>query len=192
MSMIDKTADYQLPHFEKLFPSQQPNEKVVLAVREHWLRLAIKIAAILILSLLPWVFSLLTVGTNIIETSITAEAIVKTISSVYYLGLLVALFIVFVLHYLNIHIVSEERIVDIDQTGLLFREVSELNIETIEDVTSQKKGLLGNIFNYGTVFVQTAGATERFEFDNISDPEKITAVILKLYEQHDRRESPKT
>lgn len=192
MSMIDKTADYKLPHFEKLFPSQQPNEKVVLAVREHWLRLAIKIAAILVLSLLPWVFSLLTIGTNIIETSITAEAIVKTISSVYHLGLLVALFIVFVLHYLNIHIVSEERIVDIDQTGLLFREVSELNIETIEDVTSQKKGLLGNIFNYGTVFVQTAGATERFEFDNISDPEKITAVILKLYEQHDRRESPKT
>lgn len=191
MSMIDKTADYQTPHFEKLFPSQQPNEKVVLAVREHWIRLAMKVGIIIILSLLPWIFQLLIVGNSIIDTSITAEAIMNTVSSVYYLGLLVALFIVFVLHYLNIHVVSEERIVDIDQTGLLFREVSELNIETIEDVTSQKKGLLGNIFNYGTVFVQTAGATERFEFDNIANPERVTAVILKLYEQHGSKEQPK-
>lgn len=189
--MINNSKDYKTVPFEKLFPSQQPNEKIVIAVREHWFRLAIKIFAVVILSFLPWVFETLIIGGSVLERSITAEAIFATLKSVYYLGLLVALFIIYILYYLNFHVVSVERIVDIDQTGLLFREVSELNIETIEDVTSQKKGLLGNLFNYGTVFVQTAGATERFEFHNIANPEEITSIILKLYEQHGDRERPK-
>ncbi|TXI31639.1 MAG: PH domain-containing protein [Niabella sp.] len=189
--MINNSSDYKTIPFEKLFPSQQPNEKIVIAVREHWFRLVSKIFIIAILSLLPWVFETLIVGATVLDKSTTAMAIFNTLSSVYYLGLLVALFIVYILYYLNFHVVSVERIVDIDQTGLLFREVSELNIETIEDVTSQKKGLLGNLFNYGTVFVQTAGATERFEFHNIANPEEITSIILKLYEQHGDKERPK-
>ncbi len=177
--------------YEKLFPSQQPDEKIILIVREHWFRLFSKVFVVAILSLLPWVFKLLLVDTDVLDRSITAGAIATTVINVYFLGLMVALFVIFVLYYLNIHIVSEERIVDIDQSGLLFHEVSELNIETIEDVTSQTKGVIGNILNYGTVFIQTAGATERFEFDNVPNPERITKVILELYEQHGKKEQPK-
>lgn len=177
--------------YEKIFPSQQPNEEVVLAVREHWFRLFSKILIILVASLLPWLIKLLLYNTGVLGSNQTADSIISIISSLFYLSLLVALFIVYVLYYLNLHVVSRERIVDIDQVGLLFHEVSELNIETIEDVTSQTKGLIGNLLNYGTVFVQTAGATERFEFYNISDPARVASIILQLYEAHDNRESPK-
>ncbi len=182
--MIEELEETNTISYEKLFPSQRPHEKVVVAVREHWFRLFLKIFTIALLSLLPFVFKTLLIGNNILDISNTANNILNALISIYYIGLLVALFIIFVLHYLNIHIVSEDRIVDIDQTGLLYREVSELNIETIEDVSSQKKGLLGNIFNYGTVYVQTAGAVERFEFDNVASPDKISTIILHLYEQH--------
>ncbi len=177
--------------FNPLFPSQQPNEKIYVAVREHWFRLAIKIVVIFVLSLLPTLFNLLLVGSSVFTTSQTAGQIIQTVISVYYLGLLVALFVIFVLYYLNFHVVSEERVVDIDQVGLLFHQVSELNIETVEDVTSQTAGVFGNIFNYGTVFVQTAGATERFQFDNVPEPERIAKIILELYEQHGKKEVPK-
>lgn len=177
--------------YEKLFPSQQPNEKIVLAVREHWFRLFLKIFIILVFSLLPWVIKLLLFNTGVLDTTPIVDGVISVISSLFYLSLLVALFIIYTLYYLNLHVVSNERIVDIDQVGLLFHEVSELNIETIEDVTSQTKGLIGNLLNYGTVFVQTAGATERFEFYNISDPARVASIILQLYEAHDNRESPK-
>jgi hypothetical protein len=175
-----------MPH-QKLFPSQQPDEKIVLIVREHWFRLFVKIFVIALLSLLPWLFQALLINSNILEQSETATLIAAAVINVYYLGLLISLFIVFVLYYLNVHIVSEERVVDIDQVGLLSREVSELNIETIEDVSSHTVGVFGNLLNYGTVFVQTAGGTERFEFHNVPDPTKISGIILDLYEKHGKK-----
>lgn len=184
--MLPETISY-----EKLFPSQQPNEKIVLAIREHWFPLFSKVAVVVILSLLPWLVKLLLFNTEIITLTTTVDQVITVITYLFYLGLLVALFIIFVLYYLNLHVVSTERIVDIDQVGLLFREVSELNIETIEDVTSQTKGLIGNLLNYGTVFIQTAGATERFEFHNISDPGRVSSIILELYENHGKKEKPK-
>ena len=117
--------------YEKLFPSQQPNEKIVLAVREHWFRLFSKIVLVAILSLVPFLIRLLLFETDILDITPVVDGVFTVFSHLYYLGLLVALFIIFVLYYLNLHVVSEERMGDIDQVGLLFHEVSESNIETI-------------------------------------------------------------
>lgn len=167
----------------KLFPSQQPNEKILIIVREHWFRLFIKLFIIAVLLFLPAIIKLL-LSDELTELSTPhGMAIISLVTQLYFLGLLIALFIVWVLYYLNIHIVSEMRIVDIDQVGLLSHRVSELNLETIEDVSSQTNGLFGNLLNYGTVFIQTAGASERFQFENVPQPAHIANVILTLYEQ---------
>lgn len=178
-----------MPH-EKLFPSQQPDEKILIIVREHWFRLFLKIAIVALLSLLPIAFRLLLVDTDVLQRSETVSLIVTVVTNVYYLGLLIALYIIFILYYLNVHIVSEQRVVDIDQVGLLSHDVSELNIETIEDVSSHTVGLFGNILDYGTVYVQTAGGTERFEFDNVPNPASIASTILDLYEKHGAKLKP--
>ena len=171
---------------QKLFPSQQPNEKIYVAAREHWFRLFIKYFVILLMLLIPIPIKIFVVDPLNVESS--ANTILMIISQVYYLGLVVASFLIWVLHYLNLHIVSEMRIVDIDQRGLLKHEVSELNLETIEDVTSDTTGLFGNILNYGTVYVQTAGTVERFEFENIPNPAKVANIILTLYERQRKLE----
>lgn len=168
----------------KLFPSQQPNEKIYVAAREHWFILFMKYLAIFVLAVLPLPIKLFVIDP--LEVSTDTSSLLGLVSQLYYLGLLAAAFMVWVLYYLNLHIVSEKRIVDIDQRGLLKHEVSELNLETIEDVTSDTKGLFGNILNYGTVYVQTAGAVERFEFENVANPSKIANIILTLYE-HQRK-----
>ena len=175
----------------KLFPSQLPDEKIVIAVREHWFILSFKIFIIALLSLLPLLFKFLLTESGILDSNEIISQIVFTFETVYYLGLLVALFIVFVLYYLNLHIVSENRVVDIDQIGLLSHEVSELNIETIEDVSSHTTGVFGNLLDYGTVYVQTAGGTERFEFDNVPNPAQIASTILDLYEKHGGKGMPR-
>lgn len=177
---------------KKLFPSQQPNEKIILVVREHWFRLFIKILVIAILAILPFAMRYLLgdAVTDFLDTE-RGAAITSVILQIYYIALVIALFIIWILYYLNMHIVSEERIVDIDQVGLLNHMVSELNVETIEDVTGHTVGLFGNILDYGTVYIQTAGATERFEFDKIPHPGHVAQIILEVYENHQNKERPK-
>jgi hypothetical protein len=175
----------------KLFPSQQPNERILLIVREHWFRLFVKMAVVAVLTLLPYLFTTL-LGSNMPQLyTERGAALVTLVAQIYYLALLLALFVIWILYYLNMHIVSEERIVDIDQVGLLNHVVSELNIETIEDVSSETTGLFGNVLDYGTVFIQTAGATERFQFEKVPNPARIASIILEVYEQHDNKERPK-
>jgi hypothetical protein len=177
----------------KLFPSQRPNEKILLVVREHWFRLFLKLFVIVLLAALPFLVRyLLSVSSTMLAyIQNPGLAIMTLIFQLYYMALLVALFVVWALYYLNLHIVSEERIVDIDQVGLLNHVVSELNVETIEDVSSQTTGLFGNILDYGTVFIQTAGATERFQFENVPHPSQIASIILEVYEKDQDRERPK-
>jgi hypothetical protein len=168
----------------KLFPSQQEGEEIYLLVREHWMHLFLKIliwlffAAVLIIferfaqANLPGLF----VGTWGLATLLFTQ--------LYTLFLVLTLFLIIVLYYLNIQIITSIRVVDISQEGLFSHVVSELHIDKIEDATSQTTGILGTIFNYGHVFVQTAGAVDRFDFHNVPNPAAIEKLILDLYEKN--------
>ncbi len=166
----------------RIFPSQQENESVYLVVREHWVRLLLKFliwaifaaALAVILRFGPEAFPQLFEGSS--------GMAVNLLVSLGYLFLLLSGFIVWVMYYLNIQVVTNLRIVDIDQVGLFHHTVAELHIENIEDVSSEVSGVLGTMFNYGDVKVQTAGATERFVFENVPNPASIEKMVLDLYD----------
>jgi len=43
-------------------------------------------------------------------------------------------------------------------------------------------GFLATMFNYGTVYIQTAGARQRFVFENIPEPRIVAKKIMELAE----------
>ncbi len=167
----------------KLFPSQLDDEKIHIVVRQHWV--------VLFKKLFIWFFFALalvlfrkygqTVFPGLFQNDI--GKITTLFTQVYTLFLTLSLYLIWMLYYLNVQIITNLRIVDIDQVGLFSHEVSELHIENIEDVTSNVSGILGTIFNYGDVFVQTAGSKERFEFSDVPNPGSINKLVLDLYEQ---------
>jgi hypothetical protein len=170
----------------KLFPSQLEHEEIYIVTREHWVHLFLKV--------LVWIFfaSLLVIFNRFAQASIpgiyqgTAGQITQMFIYIYNMILALALFVIFVIYYLNIQIITNIRIVDIDQVGLFSHVVSELHIDKIEDVTSETNGILGTLFNYGNVYVQTAAAVEKFEFNNVPNPSHIEKLILNLYEKNSR------
>jgi hypothetical protein len=166
-----------------LFPSQQADEKIYMVIREHWLFLFLRIVVVLILFSLLIAFQ--TYGPGVVPGLFTGTAgeVVKLISQLYVIILVFGLFTIWTLYYLNTEIVTDIRIVDIDQNSLFSRLVSELHIDKIEDVTSDSTGPFATIFQYGNVYIQTAGATERFQFERIPDPEGVKKMILDLYEK---------
>jgi hypothetical protein len=79
--------------------------------------------------------------------------------------------------FFNVGLVTTKRIVDVDFTGMVSKEVTEARLSRIEDVTSKNVGYLGSLFNYGDVFVQTAGTEANIEFFQIPNPAQTVKII---------------
>jgi uncharacterized membrane protein YdbT with pleckstrin-like domain len=70
--------------------------------------------------------------------------------------------------------------VNIEQKGLFIREMSELKIANIQDVTTEVTGVIPSVLNFGDVFVQTAGEARRFRFRQVPNPYGIKDQIMSL------------
>jgi uncharacterized membrane protein YdbT with pleckstrin-like domain len=167
-------------HFFNPLNSQ---ERVFLVIRKHWIVLAIKtFFFVFILStvvaaemVLKTTFPEITQG----QAALAVSLVRTVLMIVFLLGLLSA----WTMYYLNVQIVTNERVIDINQRGLLHNDTSELNLDKVEDVTAEIKGLLPNLFDYGNVYVQTAGEVTNFTFEQVARPHQVARMVLTLYEK---------
>ncbi len=166
-----------------LFPGQQENEEIYMLLRPHWFIFFQKFLAwLLFAAILPATDWAINTYAPILNTDSYVDY-VNLIKSVYLMFLMLGLFILWIMYYLNMQIITNERIVDITQKSLLHHTISELHLDNIEDVTAEVKGIFGTFLNYGNVYVQTAAETERFIFDHVPNPARVEKMILDLYEK---------
>ena len=102
---------------------------------------------------------------------------------IYYLAVWEFFFTNFVDYYLDIWIITNDRLVDIRQDALFSRTVAELDLYKIQDITSEVKGIIPTIFSYGNVHIQTAGQEGKFNLLNIPDPHNLRRKIMDLAEE---------
>ncbi len=166
-----------------LFPGQQENEEISLVVRQHWMVFFMRFLAWLLfaafLPLSDWAIVNFAPGLS----NDPYASYVSLIQNIYLMFLVLGLFILWIIYYLNIQIITDQRIVDITQNSLISHTISELHLSNIEDVTAEITGVFGTFLDYGNVYVQTAGETERFVFVKVPDPAGIEKLILDLYEK---------
>ena len=166
-------------------PNQQQNEKVIILIRRHWFILFRFIFLFLFLSFLPLLFYLFFVFTwPGVFAEIFFYAIMVIFFSLYYLCIWLLFFYSFLDYYLDIWIVTNYRIINIEQIGLFNRVISEQKLYRVQDVTSEVKGIAPTFFDYGYVYIQTAGERARFVFEQIPHPSDIRKKILALAEQN--------
>lgn len=180
------TEHYDLKEHRPLhFPTQRPNEHVILLLRRNWTVLArdvIQLVASLIIP--PVVLGLLYFYAEVsLEPGSALYAITVIILGLYYLFSFLAYFHDFVDYHLDIWVVTDQRIVSIEQAGLFNRTVSELSVVRVQDVTSEVKGAVQTFLDYGQVHIQTAGQEARFVFEQVPHPSQVAKVILQVHEQ---------
>lgn len=90
--------------------------------------------------------------------------------------------------YFSGFLITNKRVVDIDFINLIYREISFASLEKIQDVTIKSGGGLMAIFNYGNVFIQTAGEIPNVEFEKIPKPDKVVKVLKGLLLQNNQTE----
>lgn len=101
----------------------------------------------------------------------------------FFLALLLGIIIVFrllILFFLNVLVVTNYRIIDVDQRGFFHRVVSETTYDKIQDVSYSIQGPWATLWHYGTIHVQTAGQQANLEIIHVRNPELIHELILRV------------
>ncbi len=162
------------------FESQELGEVVILFLRQH------------LITNLPWVL-IVTLALSIpsVFSFFPPFAALPT----NYQFVLMVMWYLFVSGYtlaklmgwfFNIYLLTDERIVDIDFINVLFRKVSTAKIEEIQDVSIEASGTFQTLFNYGSIFIQTAAEVPEFDFVNIPKPDKVGTVISQMIDQEEQ------
>jgi len=165
-------------------PGKLPNEKIIKIIRRDFFVLFMKLILGAVLIGLPALAGLmmLSLYPNLLQGEISYPLIVLAVSG-YALFIWLFGFFSFIDYYLDIWLITSERIIDVHQEGFFSRTVSELKLFKIQDVTSELKGFSKFVFRYGDVYVQTAGEVQRFVFKQIPHPEEVRDIIIKLAEE---------
>jgi len=169
-------------------PNQRKDEKIELFLRRHWLAVVSILIGFTALVGLP-----LTVGylfspqLDLVMSHPIFGPVLVVVGSMYFMAAWLFAFIEFTDYYLDVWIVTNERIINIEQEGLFHRTASELHLTAVQDATSDVRGIIRTLLDYGNVQIQTAGEKGRFVFKNISRPERIKEKILLLVEEDKKK-----
>ena len=140
--------------FNKYELDLREGEYLVSIMRKHWFMLFLRVIPFKILFLLPFLVLAMIPAVNMSEATI---AVIVFFSALWMLILLMVIFTIWTNYFLDIWIVTNYRIMDIEQRTLFNREVKTLRMETVQDVQTDKIGVFQEFLDFGTLRVQTAG-----------------------------------
>jgi hypothetical protein len=157
-------------------------ERIDLVLRRHW---------IVYVMLGLWALVPVCLSISLVSYS---SAIVAAIGVSLYGLMLVALWMSFsfflylqwINQELDLCIVTTNRVVGIEQLSFLDRKVSECSLDEVQEVNAESKGLFANIFNYGTIYINTA--SERSSLRVLLTPDSLSNArdVLNVIDEHRR------
>lgn len=166
--------------FEKI--ELEADETVIKTVRKHWFVITVELLSIIFLGLMP-VFIFM--GLLVIPPQEAVLQFFETQTPIIIFGLAAWLLMsalatatAWTHYYLDLWVITDRRIIVIDQLGFFNRKVSNFRLERLQDIKVSIRGLIPTLLNYGTVRAQTASAAEsNFESRFLPDPRELQSLI---------------
>ncbi len=152
-----------------LFQGQRSNEEVLLVTHKHPFVLLHHIivgALLLLIPVLAWRIAL--VGPLLLYTLIIC--------------LPIALFYLYVGWYgwnRTLLLITNERVVFLEQRGLFQREMIECNMGNIQQVQHHVDGIMHTLFGYGNLIMSSGGSAEPIKIKDMPDPYQIQQEIQR-------------
>lgn len=162
------------------FDKQEENEVIELFLRQHPIVNVFWVSATIIALVLPALFLQLEAifGFNF-SSQIPLNLLVGGLI-IYYLLILAYAFEQFLGWYFNVYIVTNMHIVDVNFYSLLAKEVVEISLKDIEVISHTVAGVLGSLFHFGDVEIETAAETKRIVFEKVPRPDIVTDTVQDL------------
>jgi uncharacterized membrane protein YdbT with pleckstrin-like domain len=171
------------------FDGQKKDENIFLVLHRHWFDIFSQFVIIffmLAIFLGSFIFSFFFFDFFLNDPEM--ENVLDFIRSLLLIFTWITFFLILIDYYFDIWIVTDKRIVNIEQKGMFSRVVSELKLENIQDITTDVKGIIPTFLNYGNLHVQTAAEKERFNFRSIPNPYKVKNLIMNLQKKSEQKE----
>ncbi len=155
----------------------EDNEKVIKVFRKHWLPVSVEMLSLLLVVAIP-IFAFAFLRNNLLFD--------LSIRNAYFLLLLYTFFLIFIWilsaiiwldYYLDMWVLTDKRLIDVEQKGLFSREISSLRLDRIQDITVEIYGLVNTLLKIGNVHVQTASAQKEFLIRQVSKPDLVKSLI---------------
>jgi hypothetical protein len=164
------------------FPGKERDEAVFVFARPYWLAFLGTASIFLFVSLvaLSLQVAIASGGISFLTTDRLVNDMAVAILGLFIIFALLIFLTVTLDFYFDIFIVTDRRVVDIDQEQLFYRSIAQLNLEDVEDARSEIRGILQTFFAYGTVTVQTAGERPNFTAHNLKFPTEIATIVNDL------------
>lgn len=166
------------------FIHQKSYEKIEYEIRKHPITFVPAVVMFLFLMVAPiGVYFLINQVAPAFLSGGFSQPLLILLVSFYYLSIGLFLYSYFVTFYIDVLIITNDRLLHIQQQNLFARTISELDLCNIQDVTSEVHGFFPSLFRYGVLEIQTASAIEKFIIEKIPHPEMLRQVILDLAEE---------
>ena len=156
------------------FLGKEDDESVVLILRKHWQFLLPTILECIFLLLLPFILS-------VIIPNLPNRGLF--VFSLFLVSLLISsslLIYRYVRWFYNVNIITDQRVIDMDFETLFSHKTTEARLEKIEDITFKQIGIFSNLFDIGSIYIQTAGAKSEIEFKGIHNPKQAQDILSDL------------
>ncbi len=164
------------------FLGKEDDESVVLILRKHWQFLLPTILECIFLLLLPFILS-------VIIPNLPNRGLF--VFSLFLVSLLISLSLLiyrYVRWFYNVNIITDQRVIDMDFETLFSHKTTEARLEKVEDITFKQIGILSNLFDIGSIYIQTAGAKSEIEFKEIHNPKQVQDILSDLLESKKKGE----
>jgi len=139
--------------FEVKLKNMKPWEKVDTVIRRHWIVFVM--------------VGLYAVGGIIFTAVIFGLFGFTTMSllgmSAFWMYYSMFLYISWLNHELDLMVVTNNRVVVVEQKSFLDRDIGECTLDKIQEAGVRTKGLFANLLDYGTLTLKTAGSTTNFD-----------------------------
>lgn len=158
-----------------------PGEKVISVIHRDAFIAIKRVIFFLLLLVLPLILMVMirTLFPDVIFTTWMWPMILLA-ASAYLFFIWLLFFFSLIDYFLDVWIITDQRIIDVRQHGFFSRSISEMRLSRIQDVSSEQHGFMPTLLHYGNVIVQTASDSNKLFFEEVAHPEHIRDVLMRL------------
>ena len=157
-------------------------ENIVKVVRRHWfvmLSFALSIFIMAVAPVLLYIFSIY-IGLHFPEIAGSVQNWIAFLYSIWLLILWTIFFIEWTDYYLDVLIITDKRVVNVEQKGFFHREVISFRYEQIQDITVETRGVIQTFFKFGLMQIQTAGEKRCIIIKHANNPEEARRILVDM------------